>query len=69
MQSRWKDALIVLINKKGDDKLDCGCYRGVLLLDMSFKIMAVTAKKNRFIAIAEEHICEYQCIFRSNIVK
>lgn len=64
MPQRWKEALICPLHKKGDVS-NCENYRGIALMDIVYKIMAV-AIKNRVNEVAERKIGQYQCGFRKN---
>lgn len=43
----------------------CNNYRGISLLDITYKILAITLK-NRLEKLTENSIGDYQCGFRSN---
>jgi len=62
MPDDWKIRLIVPIFKKGD-KMKCENYRGIVLLNVTYKILS-----NVILERLKEHseeICgEYQCGFR-----
>ncbi|XP_068082254.1 ras GTPase-activating-like protein IQGAP1 [Anabrus simplex] len=59
-----RDALIVMIFKKGD-RTDCGNYRGITLLSVAGKIPA-RILSNRLVPLAEDCLPETQCGFRPN---
>ena len=60
----WKLAVIVPIYKKGD-KMDCANYRGISLLNTTYKVFAYVLYQ-RLLPYAEENIGEYQCGFRND---
>lgn len=62
MPRNWAKAIITPIHKKGD-KTDCRNYRGIALLDTTYKILA-TAIKGKLSKYAEKILGEYQCGFR-----
>lgn len=62
LPSELRDALIVVIFKKGD-KAVCGNYRGISLLSTTGKVLA-RILVNRLLPLSEEILPESQCGFR-----
>lgn len=60
----WKLAVIVPIYKKGD-RMECSNYRGISLLNATYKVLAYVLYQ-RLLPYAEEVIGEYQCGFRND---
>lgn len=60
----WSRAVLKPVHKKGDKTL-CDNYRGIALLDTTYKVLASIIKEKLDI-YAEKIIGEYQCGFRSN---
>lgn len=58
----WQIGLLIPIHKKGS-KLECENYRGICLLNVSYKILAEILYQ-RLSIYAEEIIGDYQCGFR-----
>ena len=59
----WLTGLLIPIHKKGC-RTDCGNYRGICLLNVSYKILAVILY-DRLAIYSEEIIGDYQCGFRN----
>ena len=64
MPEEWKELIIVPIYKKGD-KTDCSNYRGISLLQTTYKILS-NILLSRLTSYAEEIIGDHQCGFRRN---
>lgn len=62
LPEEWKMGVICPLHKKGD-KLECGNYRGITLLNIAYKLFA-NVLYQRLLPYAEENIGEYQCGFR-----
>lgn len=60
----WNSALICPIHRKGDP-FDCNNYRGIALLNVSYKILAYCIL-DRIKLCTEELLGDYQCGFRQN---
>lgn len=64
MPREWNKAIILPIFKKGD-KTECSNYRGIALLDVTYKVLA-TWLKRKLEEKAEGKLGEYQGGFRKN---
>ena len=64
LPEEWKESIIVSIHKKGD-KTDCNNYRGISLLQTTYKILSKILLW-RLTPYAEEIIGDHQCGFRRN---
>src|SRR5699024_8495016 len=62
MPKCWGNATIIPI-LKGGDETDCNNYRGISLVDVAYKIMAIIIKKKVEMTV-ETQIGEYQAGFR-----
>jgi len=62
MPDDWKIGLIVPLFKKGD-KTKCENYRGITLLNVTYKIL-LSVVLERLTEYSEEILVEYQCGFR-----
>lgn len=62
LPKEWKIGLICPIYKKGD-KLECSNYRGITLLDTSYKVLS-NILYERMLPHAERILGDYQCGFR-----
>jgi hypothetical protein len=62
MPEDWGTSLICPIFKKGN-KLNCSNYRGIMLLNVAYKVFSAILQK-RLNSYAEEILGEYQCEFR-----
>jgi len=60
----WRLAVIIPIYKKGD-RMDCANYRGISLLNATYKVLSYVLHQ-RLMPYAEEVIGEYQCGFRND---
>jgi len=64
LPEEWKESIIVPIHKK-EDKTDCNNYRGISLLQTTYKILS-NILLSRLIPYAKEIIRGHQCGFRRN---
>jgi len=62
MPDDWKVGLIVPLFKK-DDKMKCENYRGIMLQNVTYKILSIIILE-RLKEYSEEILGEYQCGFR-----
>ena len=62
MPEGWRKSIIVPLYKKVEIE-ECKNYRGITLLDVTYKIMATILKK-RLDKLSEKIIGDYQCGFR-----
>lgn len=61
-----RDAIIITLYKNKGEKSDCSNYRGITLLSIAGKILARELLNRLIPSIAEEHLPESQCGFRTN---
>lgn len=61
MPTKWKNAVLCLVLKKGD-RTRCENYREVVLLDTVYKVLAISIR-NTLKTYVDEGIQEYQCGF------
>jgi len=64
LPEEWKESIIVLIYKQGDET-DCNNYRSLSLLPTTYKILP-NIRLSRLIPYAEETTGDHQCGFRRN---
>lgn len=62
LPEEWSEALLCPIYKKGD-KSECQNYRGIALLNVAYKILAIYIK-DKLVTKLENSLGEYQCGFR-----
>lgn len=62
LPEEWTEAILCPIHKKGN-MAECQNYRGIALLNIAYKILAMHIK-NRLTAKVDKSIGEYQCGFR-----
>jgi hypothetical protein len=58
MPQQWRNAIICLIQKKGD-RTNCENYRGISLLDVTYKVLTRIIR-NRLSLFLDTLIGEYQ---------
>jgi len=61
-----RDALIITLYKNKGEKSDCSNYRGITLLSIAGKILARVLLNRLVPAVADHHLPESQCGFRTN---
>jgi len=64
LPEEWKESIIIPIHKKGDNT-DCNNYRGISLLQATYKILS-NILLSRLIPYSQEIIGNHQCGFRCN---
>ena len=64
LPKEWNESTIIPIHKKGD-RLTCKNYRGITLLNVTYKVLS-NVLKERISPYAEDNLGEYQCGFRPN---
>jgi hypothetical protein len=64
MPSDWYNGIIHPVHKKGDEQ-DCQNYRGIMLLNITYKILAAVIK-DRLTPYAENLLGDYQNGFRAS---
>lgn len=64
MPDEWRRALVCPIHKKGD-KMNCTNYRGISLLNVTYKVFSRVLAR-RLNHLAESVVGDYQCGFRGN---
>lgn len=64
MPNNWSKGTIIPIYKKGD-KSECGNYRGISLLNTTYKVLSLTILE-RLKPFVEEIEGEYQAGFKRN---
>ncbi|KAI5717474.1 hypothetical protein M8J77_006391 [Diaphorina citri] len=64
MPSEWTKAVIIPIHKKGDKK-ECGNYRGISLLNTTYKILSLIILE-RLKPFTDEIVGDYQAGFKKN---
>ena len=65
MPKDWEEGIIYPIYKKGDRSV-CSNYRGITLLNVTYKIFT-SLLHNRLQKITQRKIADYQVGFRTNI--
>jgi len=61
LSEQWKESITVPIYKKGD-KTDCNNYRGITLLQTTYKIVS-NILLSKLIAYTEEIVGDHRCGF------
>jgi len=64
LPNQWKEGIICPMYKKGE-RLDCTNYRPMTLLNVAYKIFAISLNQ-RLVYIIETKLGDYQSKFRPN---